>query len=207
MKDDVMRSPLILAMLLAVSTASHAQTVPQATTEGLGGSPVPGVCLLSRQAVYANAKVGQAALTRLREIANAAQQEVDTERAPVEADLTKYNADQAKLNEAQRQERQKALTDRMTPIDAKAALRQREIEATREKAMQRIATDVQPILAQVYKQHNCGLLVDRSSVLGGNMSNDLTQDVVKALDAKVSTITFERETLAANTTAPAAARR
>lgn len=35
----------------------------------------------------------------------------------------------------------------------------------------------------------------RNAVLGGNFSNDLTAPIVQALDAKISTITFDRETL------------
>ncbi len=51
------------------------------------------------------------------------------------------------------------------------------------------------MIAQVYRQHGCGLLLDRGTVMGGNFANDLTADVVKGLDAKVSTITLNRETL------------
>ena len=58
---------------------------------------------------------------------------------------------------------------------------------------------MKPLIAQVYKAHGCGLLVDRNSILGGNMSGDLTGDVVKTLDAKVTTITFERASLPTQT--------
>ena len=82
-------------------------------------------------------------------------------------------------------------------MQEKTQLRGREIEATRAKVLAQIATHAQPVIATVYGQHKCGLLIDRNSVLGGNMANDLTPDVVKALDASISTITFNRETLPA----------
>jgi len=51
------------------------------------------------------------------------------------------------------------------------------------------------MIAQVYGQKKCGLLLDRGAALGGNFANDLTPDVVRALDARIQTITFERERL------------
>ncbi|MNO05280.1 hypothetical protein D3C81_2266030 [compost metagenome] len=61
--------------------------------------------------------------------------------------------------------------------------------------MERIANEAQPAIAQVYAAKSCGLLLDRNSALGGNFANDLTADVVQALDGRLSTITFERERL------------
>jgi Skp family chaperone for outer membrane proteins len=64
--------------------------------------------------------------------------------------------------------------------------------------MQRIGQDAEPVVGSVYKSHRCGLLLDRDSVLGGNMTNDLTADVVQGLDRKVTTISFELEPLPSN---------
>lgn len=70
--------------------------------------------------------------------------------------------------------------------------------------MERIANEAQPVIAQVYAQHQCGLLFDRVSALGGNFANDLTSGVVAALDARISTISFDRERLSAAPAATAA---
>ena len=72
--------------------------------------------------------------------------------------------------------------------------------------MSRIATEAQPVIAEVYGQKNCGLLFDRNSALGGNFANDLTADVVTALDTRIQTITFERELLPQQPAADPAAR-
>lgn len=197
------RSSIAALSLLATSPAI-AQTAPApANTQGLGGNPIPGLCLLSREAIFANAAVGKAASARLKQLTDEAQAEVNAERQPIEADIRSFQTDAPKLAADARATRERALAARLQPVQDKAQLRSREIEATRAKALERISTEAQPVIQQVYRQHNCGLLVDRNSVLGGNMSNDLTADVVKALDAKISTITFNRETLPAQP-APAA---
>ena len=79
------RTLLPIALLLVpgqlaaqtVSGGAPAPAVPAA--QPLGGPVVPGVCLLSREAIYANAAVGKAASARLNELARATQAEIDTE--------------------------------------------------------------------------------------------------------------------------------
>lgn len=199
-----MKSVLLsLVLAAAVVAPAAAQQTPPASAQALGGPVIPGVCLLSREAIYANAAVGKAASARLTQLAQEAQTEVDAERKPLDADLQAFQAEAAKLTPAQRTQREQALQPRLQSVQAKTQQRTREIEATRAKALGQIAGYAQPVIADVYTQHKCGLLVDRNSVLGGNMANDLTPDVVKGLDAKVTTITFNRETLPPTPAAPA----
>lgn len=192
---------LSLTIFAAIATPAAAQTAAPANP-GLGGPVVAGVCLLSREAVFANAKIGVAATARLQQLATEAQAEVDAERRPIEADLTAFRTEAPRLTAEQRQTREQALAARLAPVQAKAQQRSREIDATRAKALEQISTEAQPVIAQVYRQRNCGLLLDRNSALGGNFTNDLTPAVVEALDARISAITFNRENLP--TTPPAA---
>jgi len=59
------------------------------------------------------------------------------------------------------------------------------------------------VIAAVYTQKGCGLLLDRNTVLGGNMGNDLTAAVVAGLDARLTSITIQREDLSGVQAAPA----
>lgn len=199
-----MRRLVIFVAAISVAATAHGQTppTPAPTAQGLGGPVIPGLCLLSRQAVLSNAKVAQAATARLRVLSEEAQNEIETERKPIDADIRAYNAEEAKLTPDQRNARQQALRTRLQPIEAKTRQRASEIDATRAKAIERISAELQPVVAQVYNQRKCGLLVDRNSVIGGNMVNDLTQAVTQALDAKISTITFNREVVAPAPAAP-----
>lgn len=186
-------------MMLTFLVVLAAQAAPAASpaAEPLGGPVVPNVCLLSRQAVFANAKVATAATTRLQQLASEAQAEVNTERAPLDKEQQAFQAEFAKLTPEQRLQRQTALEKRLQPIRAKAEQRSREIEATRAKVLAQISDRAQPVIAEVYRARKCGLLIDRNSVLGGNLANDLTADVVTTLDAKVAPFSFNREALPA----------
>ncbi|AHE56496.1 OmpH family outer membrane protein [Sphingomonas sanxanigenens] len=188
---------------LAAAPAAHAQAQPAAPS--LGGPVIPGLCMLSIETMITTSKVGVATEARLKELATQAQTEVDTQRRPIEAEIKAFQTAAAGLKPEDRAARQRALATKLQPIEAVAQQRTRELQATRVKALQRISTDAQPVIAQVYKQKNCGLLINRGSVLGGNTANDLTAAVVQGLDAKVSTASFNREVLPA--AAPAAPQR
>lgn len=189
---------LVAGLVMASAAAAQA---PAASA--LAGPLVPGVCVLGRDAVFANAKVGVAANARIQELSKQAQAEIDAERAPIEADLKALEVQKASLTPAQLDERGKPLAARWDALQRKAGLRSREIEATRTKALGRVAAEAQPIIAQVYASRKCGLLFAREAMLGGNPGADLTAAVVQGLDAKITTITFPRETLPAEGAAAA----
>ena len=182
----------ILAALTLVTVAGVALPAAAQQAQPLGGPVIPGVCLLSREAVFANAAAGKAASARLQELAAAAQNEIETERQPLEAEL---RALENQPDNAARRQRAETLAGQWQTLQQKAAHASQEVEATRIKAMERIANEAQPAIAQVYAAKACGLLLDRNSALGGNFANDLTAEVVQALDGRLSTITFERERL------------
>jgi Skp family chaperone for outer membrane proteins len=190
---------LLAAGLLALSAASALAQPAPVPGQGppLGGPLIAGVCLLSQPAVFANAKVALAATRRLKILSDQAQAEIDAERKPLEAENAAVNAPDSKLSAADKAARMTSLAARAQALQAKATLRSREIEATRLKATQRIGLEEQPVIATVYKAHKCGLLLDRGGVVGGNMGGDLTAEVIRGLDARIGTITFDREVLPA----------
>lgn len=95
--------PLLAAALIATTGLSLA-TVSPAHAATLGGNPVPGLCMLSREAVFAQSKVGQAANDRLKSLAQQQQQSLESQRKPLEADVQAFRQKASTLTEAQRQQ-------------------------------------------------------------------------------------------------------
>jgi Skp family chaperone for outer membrane proteins len=179
-------------LLAAAVVGLSALTLQPAHAAGveLAGRAVPGVCMLSREAVIANSKVGKAANARMQQLTEQARSQLAGARKSLDADIQSFRAKAKSMTPAARQKQQEALQQRMQAFQERATKLSRRIQFTRAKAMQRIGSDLEPVLAGVYKSKHCGLLLNRDVVLGGNMENDLTPDVVKALDRKVTTISF-----------------
>ncbi|MEW9625778.1 OmpH family outer membrane protein [Rhodanobacter geophilus] len=196
--------PLLVAALSAAAGLSiapvapaHAATAPAAST--LGGNPVPGVCMLSREAVFAQSKVGQSASDRLKQLAQQQQLQLESQRKPLDAEVQAFQQKEASLTEAQRQQQGKALQQRMQGFQEQVNQLDQRIQLTRGKVMQQIGEQAQPIVNSSYNSHHCGLLLNRDAVLGGNTANDLTGDVVRGLDGKITSLSFTLEPLPANT--------
>ncbi len=194
----------LAACVLAATTCGAAESQAPAISAvpadaQLGGKAVPGACLLSREAVLENAKVGKAATARLQQLAQQAQEQINTERKPLDDELAALRERSPKLSDEERRKREQDIAARLEPLRVRAEQLSREIEATRLKVVERISMEAQPVIAAAYKDKGCGLLIDRNFVLGGNFSNDLTPAVVAGLDERITTISFDREVLPAQT--------
>ena len=87
------------------------------------------------------------------------------------------------------------MQQRAAALQRKADQRDRELQATEQKALGRVVNEANPLILQVYGQHNCSLLVDGQAVMASNPGMNITPDVVKLLDAKITQFTFDREHL------------
>lgn len=181
-----------LGLAAAVGAAfTSAAVQAQETAQTLGGSTVEGVCLLSREAIFANAAAGTDATSQLQAMASELQAEIAQEQQQLEAELEQLGVRQP-IQADQLTEAQTAALQRAQALQQKAVMNNQQIEAVRQDAVRRISELAQPIIQQVYTSHGCGLLLDRNVVLGGNMANDLTAEVVAGLDAAVQSIPLER---------------
>jgi Skp family chaperone for outer membrane proteins len=139
--------------------------------------------MVSREQIFAQSLVGQAASGRLKQLGQKAQSNLEAQRRKLEADAKALQAKEAVTPPADVQRRQQQLQGRAQGLQVEAGQAQRELEATRAKVMGLIEEAVQPVILSVYQSKGCGLLLSRDAVLGGN------------LDAKMTTLTFEREHL------------
>jgi Skp family chaperone for outer membrane proteins len=188
---------LLCASLIAVTGLSAIPVSSARAADNLGGDAVPGVCMLSREAVFAQAKVGHAASQRLGQLADQASSQMASQRKPLDADIQSFEQKAPSLSEAQRKEQGAALQQRMQAFQTQTGELNQRVQLTRSKAMQRIGQEAEPIVASGYKSHHCGLLLNRDAVLSGNTANDLTTEVVQGLDRKITTISFNLEQLPA----------
>jgi Skp family chaperone for outer membrane proteins len=189
-----------LAALAASAAVAHAASEPAPTATpkaqpSLGGPLIKGVCLLSEDVVLRDAKVSINANKRLQQLKDQAQAEVNAARAPIDADYKVLQADASKGPAADIEKRRLAIQARYQTVQEMTDQRNREIEATRVKAVGRISIELQPVVAAAYKARGCGLLFNRNAVLGGNLGGDLSDDVVKGLDARITSLAFDRENL------------
>lgn len=168
------------------------------------GPVIPGVCVISVNQAIADSVVGKFVRTRLQQIAQQVQAELQPEDLSLSNDVKAFQARQSTLDAAARQSQGQALQTRANTFQQKYEQRQRELQATQEKAFNRIAQELDPIAQQIYQQRRCSILLNRNAVLFFNPDMDITPAAVTLLNAKIQQFEFDREHLDAAAAAPAA---
>jgi Skp family chaperone for outer membrane proteins len=168
------------------------------------GPAIPGVCLLSVNQAIAQSTVGGYVRTRLDQIVTQVRAELSPEETAINNDGKALDASKATLDQATLQSRAQALQARYAGFQQKADLRQREVKATQDKALNRIAQELEPIAQQLYQAHRCSVLIDKGSVMLANPDMDLTPAAITSLNGKLQQFPFDREHLDTGAAPPAA---
>jgi len=159
----------------------------------LGGPVIPGLCVLSRQAVFDLSQVGKVANGQYKVLRDAAQGQVNGDEGKIVADAKALEAQKGSLSAGEFQQRQQDLNQRLQALRQEAAVDSRDMEATRQDIVVRISKEVQPVIAAVYKDKHCGLLIERGLILAGNPAMDITAAVIAGLDARITSVPVERK--------------
>lgn len=184
---------------LGIAAAAWAQPAPATAPARPAVNPgpmIPGVCTFWNERAIGTSTVGKQFGARLKVLTDAAQAElraqataIDTERRALEAQRAAPTITQEQL-----EQRILALNQRGAGFERLAQQRGRELQATEQKGLTRIATEMQPLIIAVYGERGCGLMVDRSVIYAANPQMDVTDAVVAKLNAKLTTLgDFARE--------------
>jgi Skp family chaperone for outer membrane proteins len=182
--------------LAAIATMAVAQArVPAAAPAVVPGPPIPGMCVISINQAISTSTVGQYVSGRMNQIVAQVKAELGPENTAIETDGRALEAARTTLDAAAFSTRAQALQTRISGLRQKADLRQREVQATEQKSLNRIAQELDPIARQLYQQRRCSVLIDKGSVLMANPDMDLTAQAVTALNGRIQQFAFDREHL------------
>jgi outer membrane protein len=204
------------AAVLAGASAAYAQA-PAAAGPALPpvvthGAPPPGMCAISMDEVVQNATVGKYLDTRMQQLVGQVRAELQAEGTSLENDAKALQAQRATLDQNTFEQRAAALQVRDNAFQRKQQQRERELQATQQKAVNRLLQEAQAPIRQAYQAKGCAVLLQSNAIAFGlgNPAMDLSPQVITGLNAKITQFTIERERLdqaaAPAQAAPAAAR-
>jgi Skp family chaperone for outer membrane proteins len=187
------------AVALALTSApAFAQAPAPATTAAPAvthGAAVPGVCVISVEAAIGNSTVGKHVQTRLQQLLQQTNAELNAEKTSIDNDARALEGQRATLDQNTLEQRAAALQVRANSLQRKAQQREREIQVTEQKAFGRVGEEMEPLIRQAYQQKTCSVLFNRNGIVLVNPASDLTPQVVTALNAKITQFAFDRERL------------
>ncbi len=185
----------------AFAPLAHAQTGAAVAPTG---PAIPGLCFLSKEGLVGNSTVGKFVESRLQQLGQQAEAELDAEGTSLQNDAKALDAARSTLSAEQVDQRAAALQVRQRELERQVQVRRQEMSATEQKALNRVLTEASPIIQQIFRQRNCTVLLDASAAMIATPSMDLTPAVVDGLNAKITQFTFDREHIDQTAAAPSA---
>jgi Skp family chaperone for outer membrane proteins len=190
------------ALLSLATNVLAATPLPSATAASaapaqapiVNGPPLTGVCVFSEQGVLANSTVGHAVATRFNQLVQQVNAELSPDATSYQTDQRALEASRGTLDEPTYEKRAADLNLRRANLQRLGQQRQQELEYTKQHQVNRIGQEIAQVLPAVYQQARCSMLLDAQAVLIYNPQMDLTPAVVTALNARIQTLTFDRET-------------
>jgi Skp family chaperone for outer membrane proteins len=187
-------SALALSALAPMASAQTSGGQPAQEPLTASGPAIGGMCVLSEQGLVAGSLVGKSVAARIQQLAQQADAEINGQATSLQNDEKAFESARASYSQEQLQQKAAALQGRERDLQRLAQQRNQELDATRQKRIGEVLTNALPIIRQQVQQHNCSVLLEGSQVvLAVNPSMDLTSAVIQGLNAKITTLTFDRE--------------
>lgn len=153
-------------------------------------SAVAGVCMYSNDSVLTQSKLGQNATKRLQALTHEVQAQIQKDSEPLAKRVQAFQKKADDLSDKDRQKQQKQLQQSQQALQQEVRILKARLNYTNQAVTQSINKKIEPLVEEAYAAHDCGVLFNRGAILKGNQGNDLTPDVIGALDKQSSTINF-----------------
>ena len=178
------------AFALASLTASAALAQTQGPANP--GPAIPGVCVYFNQRVLAQSTVGQAVQTRMEQLAQEVQGELQPYATAIQTEAQALQQGAATIPADQMNQRRQQLQTRIQEAQQLEGTRDNELRYTLAQQRQKISETIEPLLVAVYQEKGCGIMIDRESVFIMNPAMDVTDTVIQRLNAQLPTLSFNR---------------
>ena len=195
MKNFLLRSLVPAAAGLSILSAA-AQAAPAPL-------PAPRIVVIDRNAILSNSKVGQDILRQLKADHDQDEKDLNSQAAGVRAQIKAFQQQSAILSAAVRQQKAQELENRQRALQELAQKKDALLQGGLYKARLDVAQAVGPILKQIMAQHGANLLLDKTVVIDSSLNVDITNEVIKRLDQKISTLKVQLVPPPAGMVAPA----
>ena len=158
------------------------------------GPAIPGMCVYSEGQIFGQSQVGQAVAARMKQLAESVNAELQPEADAINTEKKTLDTSASTMDQATLNQRGQALQVRFTAFERKAQQRNEELQQTRAKEIQEMERYLQPVLAQLFQQNRCSILLEReqAGIAAVNPAMDFSGQAVSGLNARVQTLTFDR---------------
>lgn len=185
-----------IALALCASSAALAQQ-PAAAAAPATPPPaaLPGVCAFSHDGAVAGSKLGQYIKQRMDTITKQTQAELQSTGESLQNDAKATDASRPTMSQEAFEQKALEIRQRSDAFQRLQQVREREVQMTAGKALQRFDTEANPLFEMSVRERGCAIVLDSDNTYYISPTMDITPAVVAKLDTKVTEFAFDRERL------------
>lgn len=159
------------------------------------------ILVVDQGRVLRDSSVGKHVQAQLKSIGTSMESELKASATPIESERDRL-VNELKTLDANAlqsrpdlQKRAQALMEKGQKTQMEAAYKQRELQITEGKAMQKVNERLAKILEAVVAERGADIILDRSLVIYGGKSTDITDTVISRLNSQMRSVPVIRERL------------
>ncbi|GMV63093.1 MAG: hypothetical protein AMXMBFR74_22610 [Parvibaculum sp.] len=146
------------------------------------------VLIVNTEAVFAQSKVGQNIRSQFEEQAKKLRAEGQKTEDTLKADAKKISDERALLSQEDLQKKVQAWQKREAEFQQSMQQKSQSLQLGLQRANGKVEAALRPIFAEVLKEKGGTVLFDQSVVLAGGADLDISAEVLKRLNERMSTI-------------------
>jgi len=159
------------------------------------------ILVVDQSRVIRESSVGKHIAAQVESIGKSMESELKASATPIQSERDRLMNELKSMDAAalkSRPDLQKRAQDLMAKgqkTQVEAAYKQRELQVTEAKAMKQVNEKLAKILEAVVAERNADVILDRSLVIYGGKSTDITDTVISRLNSQMRTVSVVRERL------------
>ena len=180
------RAAFGITAALALSSAAFAQST---------------ILVVDQGRVIRDSSVGKHVAKQIESIGKSMESELKASASPIQSERDRLMSELKSMDAAalksrpDLQKRAQDLVQKGQKTQVEAAYKQRELQVTEAKAMKQVNEKLAKILEAVVAERNADVILDRSLVIYGGKSTDITDTVISRLNSQLRTVPVVRERL------------
>ena len=185
----------VIARTLAAAAIVSLVAVPLTAAPALAVEPAV-ILIVDSESVYAQSKVGQSIRTQFQEQAKKLQAESAKTESALQADDKKLGEERALLSPEDFQKKAQALQKRVMEYQQSMQEKGQALQLGVQQANAKVEAALRPIFAEVMKEKGGTVLFDQSVIVAGGSDLDISAEVLKRLNEKLTTVEVKPVSLA-----------
>lgn len=167
------------------------------TAEAQSAGKAPVILIVNRAALIEQSKAGKTIPDQATSVRDSVSKELEAEAEKLRKDIENFQKNSSLMSDEVRQQTEQELAIRQqVGLPQRAQIMEQAFTAAVQNAQAKVLVESQPILKEIVDSRGATILLDRSAVMYAAPETDITQEVIAALDKKMSKVEVQKISLA-----------